>query len=495
MALSGRLQRLGMSLVCGVLLPLAFAPFNYWPIAIVSLAGLFLALAGTGPKLAFQTALAFGLPAFLGGTYWTFISVTVFYGAPAALGVAATAGLVLALALFFAVIVTIATRLVRIEGSFGLLGVLPALWVLAEWCRGWMFSGFGWLSPGYSQSDTWLMGIAPVFGLHGVGYAVALSAGAVLVVVSRDARARTTATVVLVAVWGGGWALDGWRWTQPKPELVNVAIAQAAIRQDQKWRPEQYVPTLETYRDLSLQVSGRDLVVWPEVAVPNLFTNARGFLEDVQSELGAHGGTLITGILRQHADGVQRNAVVAMTAQPQFYLKRHLVPFGEYVPLPEFMLQWLRAFAIPFPDIGAGTPEQPLLYVAGERIAVSICYEDVFGAEQLEFFPEASLIVNVANDAWFGESIAAAQHLQIARVRAAEVGRYVLRATNTGMSAVINPLGRVLAAGPSFEPVVLRATIQGFTGATPYVRWGNVPVVVAAVLVIAFALVRERRRG
>ena len=245
---------------------------------------------------------------------------------------------------------------------------------------------------------------------------------------------------------------------------------------------------------MSLRASGRDLIVWPEVAVPNLFTSAREYLEGVQRELDSSGSTLITGVLLAGPSGAAQNAVVAMTPQAQFYVKRHLVPFGEYFPVPGFARDWLRLLDLPYSDLGSGAAEQAPLVVAGEEIAVTICYEDVFGAEQLAAFPQSSLIVNVSNDAWFGRSIAADQHLQIARLRAAEVGRYVIRSTNTGVSAVINPLGGVVESGPSFEPALLTATVQGFTGATPYVRWGNYPVVIAALLVLVAAAFMARRR-
>jgi len=487
---------LPVSVASGAALPLAFEPFGFWLLGPLCLAGLFLALQGAAPRRAFMIALCFGLCSFLGGTYWTFISVTVFYGAPLALGVAATAGLVLALALFFAIAIALAARFIGLSGTLGIAVVMPAVWIIAEWCRGWMFSGFGWLSVGYSQSDTWLIGLAPVFGVHGVSAAAALSAAALLLLVQRrHPAARSIAIATIVVVWFAAWLLESERWTAPRPGLVNIAIAQAAVPQDQKWLPEQYLPTLERYRDLSLAASGRDIIVWPEVAVPNRFSSARPFLEDLQAELATRGSTLVTGILRGHDDGNARNAVVAMSSEPQFYIKRHLVPFGEYLPLPELLLGWLDAFNVPYPNIGAGNQDQPLLRVAGESIAVSICYEDVFGAEQLDFFPEATLIVNVANDAWFGHSIAADQHLQIARLRAAEVGRYVIRSTNTGVSAIIDPLGNVVRAGPKFQAVLLSETVQGFTGSTPYVVWGNYPVVITAFLaLLGAAVLRARRR-
>jgi len=493
-----RIRRRFAPVLCagaGALLPLAFEPFGFWILAPVCLAVLFAMLQDTTPRQAFVRSLCFGLCSFLAGTYWTYISVSVYYGAPAALGVAATAGLVLALALFFATAITIAARFIGLTGRLGLAVVMPAVWIVAEWCRSWMFSGFGWLSLGYSQSDTWLMSLAPVLGVHGVTAALALSAAALSLLLTRQpAPARVSACVMLTVIWGAGWILTGQRWTQPRPNVVNVSIAQASVPQNEKWLPERYLPTLRTYRELSLAASGRDIIVWPEVAVPNLYASARPFLESLRGELAGSGSTVVTGILRNHDDGNARNAVVAMTPEPQFYLKRHLVPFGEYTPLPDFLLRWLDEWKVPYPDIGAGSFEQPLLRVAGELIAVSICYEDVFGAEQRDFLPDATLIINVANDAWFGRSIAADQHLQIARLRAAEAGRYVIRSTNTGISAIIDPLGNIVRAGPKFQPVLLNETVQGFTGSTPYVVWGNYPVVTAALAALLVALVLRARR-
>ena len=490
-------SRFGFVICCiaGVSLPFAFAPFNVWLVAPLALAALFVMLSGTSPRQAFIRALVFGFSSFLVGAYWIFISVSVFYGAPAALGIAATVGLALLLASFVAVVVSLVARFVSLSGVVGAHVVLPAAWVLAEWLRSWLFTGFGWLSAGYSQTDTWLMSFAPMLGLLGVSYAVALTAGALASTLSVPASTRRTAAMLVVAVWGIAWIFSGWRWTSPRPSLVNVAIAQAAIDQDRKWLPEQYQPTLDIYRELSLRAGGRDLIVWPEVAVPNLYEYARDYLQIVQQEVAQDGATLVTGILQRQDDGAQLNSVVAMTASPQFFAKRHLVPFGEYIPLPRFMLTWLGNLGIPYPDIGAGESDQALLAVAGEQLSVSICYEDVFGAEQRDFLPAASLIVNVANDAWFGRSIAAEQHLQIARLRAAEAGRYVLRATNTGVSAVIDPLGNVVERGPSYEPALLQATVQGFEGSTPYVRFGDAPVVLISLVLLSAAVFREKRRG
>jgi apolipoprotein N-acyltransferase len=191
------------------------------------------------------------------------------------------------------------------------------------------------------------------------------------------------------------------------------------------------------------------------------------------------------GILRGDAESsAVQNTVITLEDPPQLYVKRHLVPYGEYFPVPGFVRNWLRLMSLPYSDTVPGEADQPPLEVAGETIAVTICYEDVFGAEQLHYLPEATLLVNVSNDAWFGDSIAPSQHLQIARVRAAEAGRYLLRATNTGVSGIINPRGDVVASSPPFEPHVLRGVVRGFTGSTPYARWGNYAVVIAMLMLL-----------
>ncbi len=201
------------------------------------------------------------------------------------------------------------------------------------------------------------------------------------------------------------------------------------------------------------------------------------------------------GILREEDEGTGfQNTVVALGEPPRVYFKRHLVPFGEYFPVPGFIRDWMRRMSpLPYLDANPGAPDQDPLDVAGERIAVTICYEDVFGAEQLATLGQATLLVNVSNDAWFGDSIAPHQHLQIARMRAAEGHRYLLRATNTGVTAVIDPRGRVVERLPQFEPGVLETTVQGFTGPTPYARWGNWPVVSGALLVLAATFAVNRR--
>lgn len=477
------------ALVAGGMLPFAFAPYHQFYVAPLSYAALFVLWRGASAKAALGLGFAYGLAAFAAGTYWTYISVHEYGNSPVALAVLLSAGLIAVLAAFVAVVGYAAARSGCTRGAAAWLCALPALWVIVEWSRGWLFTGFGWLSAGYSQTGSWAFGLAPVLGQHGVGWVVLETAGALVTLALGGRRARCVALVVLAVLWGGGYVLGNQQWTEPRGSVRRVALVQGAVPQDLKWRPEQLEPTMRTYRRLTETAAGNDLVVWPEAAIPALYSRVEPYLDGMADWARANDTEVMLGILRGGPDGTGfQNTLVALGEPPEFYFKRHLVPFGEYFPVPGFVRDWMRLMSLPYVDATPGPPEQPPLGVAGERIAVTICYEDVFGAEQLHSLPEATLLVNISNDAWFGDSIAPAQHLQISRMRAAEAGRYLLRATNTGITAVIDPRGRVVESLPQFEAGVLESTVQGFTGATPYARVGNYPVVTGAALVLAVTL-------
>jgi apolipoprotein N-acyltransferase len=472
----------------GAALPLAFAPFEQFWLAPFSYAALFYAWRDAAPRRALGLAFAYGCASFGFGTYWTYIAVREFGEAPIALAAFLTVGLTAVLAAFVALAGWLAARAFRTSGAVAWLVTLPALFVLTEWLRGWMFTGFGWLAAGYSQTDSWLMGYAPLAGIHAMSGGVLVSAGALVTLVLGTNRQRAAALGVVAAVWLGGLAARGQEFTQPKQRPLEIALVQGAITQDLKWRPEQLPPTLALYNDLTKQSAGADLIIWPEAAIPTLIEYVGDYLESVRQSAERQGGTVLVGILRL-PPGVTtpetfQNILVALTEDPQVYVKRHLVPFGEYFPVPDFIRSWMRLMSLPYIDAAPGADDQPPMLAAGERLAVTICYEDVFGAEQLHYLPEATLLVNVSNDGWFGDSIAPHQHLQIARVRAAEAGRYMLRATNTGVTAVIDNRGSVVETLPQFHVGLLKQTARGYTGATPYARVGNWFIVVSALAML-----------
>ena len=482
--------KLFIAVSAGAALPLAFAPFNFFWLAPICYAALLRVWGGASPGHAFWLGFAFGAASFFGGVHWVYISIHDYGEAPIILALILTGGMVGLLACYAGLVGWVAARWFSTVGPWAWLGIFPALWVFLEWCRGWFLSGFGWLSAGYSQTDSWLMGYAPVVGLYGISWIVLLTAGAILTLLGTTGRRRFQALLLIIVLWGSGLVSGNHRWTQPRENVLNVALVQGAISQDLKWRPEQLTPTLDLYRRLTEQTEGSELIIWPEAAVPALYGQVTDYLEEIRMAAAERKATVMLGILRNDpGGGTFQNTLVALTDPPSFYVKRHLVPFGEFFPVPGFIRNWMRLASLPYINAVPGSANQSPLQIAGERIAISICYEDVFGAEQLHYLDNASLLVNVSNDAWFGDSIAPHQHLQIARLRAAEAGRYLLRATNTGISAIIDPQGRVVARSPQFLPAVLKGSVQGFFGSTPYARWGNYPVIIGTLLMLLFQFV------
>jgi apolipoprotein N-acyltransferase len=309
---------------------------------------------------------------------------------------------------------------------------------------------------------------------------------------------RWLAVGVFVAPWICGGLLGTMTWTQPVGSPVAVTLIQGGISQDRKWLPEEFQPTLEHYRSRTGSARTSDIVVWPEVAIPSVDDRVEGYIDALEADARQSGQTIFFGILEraEDRDGETRihNSVFAIDGQRrQVYRKRHLVPFGEYFPVPESVRSWMRMLNLPHSDLTPGDATQPLIRTGeGIDFAVAICYEDAYGAEQLYALPDAELLVNVSNDAWFGDSIAPHQHLQIARMRSLEAGRAAIRATNTGISAFIGAGGEILDSGDQFQPVVLTRSLQGRQGSTPYAAYGNYPIVLLSGLFLAVFWLRTR---
>ncbi len=476
----------------GAVLPLAFAPLQWLWLAPLSLGLFFFVVDEQRPRDGFWIGACYGWSSFLFGTSWVYISVREFGQAPLPVALFVTAGMVLILGLYAALIGYVGNRYFTRCGQFRLLLVWPALWIIGEWLRARLLSGFGWLSLGYSQSDSALLGYAPVVGVLGISFILALSAGAGVLFLRRPQLPRLVPIGVVTLLWFAGFALQSVGWTNPRAEPVSVSLVQGAIPQDEKWLPRSRAPTLALYAELTEAELGRDLIIWPEAAIPALYHRVQPYLARMEAAALARNSLVLLGILRDDPDSTFQNTVVALNGDRSTYVKRHLVPFGEYFPVPAFVRRWMRLMSLPYTDAVPGKADQAPLPAGGELLGVTICYEDVFGAEQLEFARNASILVNVSNDAWFGDSIAAHQHLQIARMRAAEAGRYLLRATNTGISAVIDPWGKVLERSPQFRAAVVRADITGMDGHTPYARFGDWPALMLAVTILVAALAALR---
>ncbi|MEJ2514186.1 MAG: apolipoprotein N-acyltransferase [Gammaproteobacteria bacterium] len=482
------------ALAAGLCLPLAFAPFGLWPVSVLSPAVLFLAWSNASPRRAAWRGFLYGLGAFGAGTWWTFVSVHDFGRAPAALAAFLTVGLAAAMAAYYGALGWFARRFLAADGArLWLLG-LPAAWTLTEWLRGWLFTGFPWLSLGYSQTDGPFAPLAPVGGVFGISWACALAAGALAALVRGAGQARAAAVVVLGALAASTALAGRAEWTEPAGEPLSTVMVQGAVGQDEKWLAGSLAPTRALYLDLSEAAWGADLVIWPEAAIPALLHQETEFIADVAARAREAGSALLLGILEHNrVEDRYHNILLALGDEAQIYRKRHLVPFGEFFPVPAFVRRWMRLMNLPYTDFAPGEADPPPLELAGVKVAPTICYEDAFGNEQRVFLPESGLLVNVSNDAWFGDTVAPHQHLQIARMRAMETGRWMLRATNNGISAVISPRGRLAYRSAQFVPEVIRAEVTPRTGATPWVRVGDGAVAAAAALAALAAL--RRRRG
>ena len=482
-----------LALAAGALLPLAFAPFHFIGLAVLSPAVLFALWLGVSPRRAFVRGYLYGAGMFGVGVSWVFVSMYDNGGVGLALSLFLTSVFVLFLALFPGVLAYGLARLFPQTSTracnFKLLLLFPAAWVLWEWVRGWFLTGFPWLVLGYSQIDGPLAGVAPLLGVYGVSLAAASSAGWLVLILRGAGAWRIGAALGVALLWGGAAALNSVSWVQPAGAPLKVSLLQGNIPQELKWLWDLRDPTMELYAALTRESWDSDLIVWPESAVPALYHDVEDFFDGLAVEANEHGSALLIGVIYQERDDGPYYNSVASVGGPgprQFYHKRHLVPFTEYLPLESLLGGIVKFMQVPMSDFSAGHSAAPLA-VAGQHAGISICYEDAFGEESIEALPEATLLVNVTNDAWFGHSIAPQQHLQMARMRALEAGRPMLRATNTGLTAVMDERGRVQSRAPQFEVYALHDTVQPMQGMTPYARFGNAALVTLIVIVIAGA--------
>ena len=506
--------RLLLSALLGAGSVLGFAPVSLFPIPVATLACLaWLWQSSRSAGQALALGLSFGLGYFLTGTSWVYVSMHDFGGMAWPAAGFATLFFCTYLALFPAVAGWAFAR-ISAPGWARATIVFPALWALAEWVRGWMFTGFPWLAVGYSQSpDGPLSGFASVLGVYGVSLLVAASAGLLVWLAGALAATRRErpsnrahalllhpALLFLVALWLTGWVLQRVPWTAPAGEPVTVSLVQGNIEQDLKWRPESARASLEAYLELTLRTHGR-LILLPETALPVFNVDLpREYLDALARPARDRGGDLLTGVPEYVNGDPPRyyNSVMSFGTRPtQAYRKYHLVPFGDYVPRWGFITWIMNTLQIPLSDFSRAEPYQRPLDVAGQRVAVNICYEDAFGEEIIRQLPEATLLANFTNDAWWGKSAASDQHLQIAQMRSQETGRYMLRATNTGVTAIIDDGGHVVGRVPQFVVAVLEGQAQGRKGSTPYALWGNWAflALIAASLLVPPLLNRFRRRG
>ncbi|WP_105103645.1 apolipoprotein N-acyltransferase [Microbulbifer pacificus] len=495
------------ALMAGGLLTLSLAPFDHWWCSLLSL-GLFAWLLAPGRgaavatgKSTFWLALCYGLGLFGTGGSWVYVSITDFGNSSPLLGVLLTGGFVAIMAVLFALPFAFLARFRAHPASFAL--AFAALWFASEWFRTWMFTGFPWLFAGYGHIHTWLAGWAPVLSVYGIGLLLAFSA-AVFALLARRAFESWTSPgtisllVTAVLLWPAGLLLSKIEWTRADGETLTVGLVQANIPQEKKWLPEFRGETIKRYQVASEELNrqGVDVVIWPEAALPLLYHHAPNLMQALQDNAQATGTDLITGILydtEQDLRPVVHNSAAVFGSEQQLYHKRHLVPFGEYVPLEDWIRGTIQFFNLPTSFIRPGPEGQPPLQAGNLSWAPLICYEIVYPQLVAKSSGDAQVLLTLSNDAWFGRSIGPLQHMQMAQMRALETGRYLVRGTNTGVTAIVAPDGHILKQLPQFERATLTGKVEARSGFTPFMVVGVWAMVALATLMLAVAALLQRR--
>ncbi|MEE4279441.1 MAG: apolipoprotein N-acyltransferase [Halieaceae bacterium] len=481
-----RWQVLALAPLSGALLTLSLAPFGLWPAAILGCAIYAYLLAGCTPRQAIGRGWLFGIGFFGSGSSWVYVSIHVYGNASPLLAGSLTLAFCAGLGLLHALQAWIYARFVRILPGGMLLG-FAALWVLFEWLRSWLLTGFPWLYLGYAHIDTWLAGWAPILGVYALSFAVAFSASCLFLAWrSRQTAALVSYGGLLAAMWGGGLLLRPIEWVAPaSPEPLSVALYQPNIPLERKWDRSAYAEILAQYEQAVRPMFARDLILWPESAIPRLYAGARAFLDPIAQRADVTDTTLITGIPTRDEDGRLYNSIMALGLGSGVYHKQRLVPFGEYVPLEEWLRGLIDFFDLPMSNFTRGGAKQQPLQAGNHRVAPLICYEIVYPELVARSARRSELLVTISNDTWFGASIGPLQHLQMARMRALENGRYLLRGTNNGVSAIIDHRGSIIARTPQFEEATLTGEAQVMLGHTPFTSFGSTPLLTALFTLLA----------
>ena len=476
------------AVIAGVLFTLSFSPFDYAFLVFIALAFFRLSLIDLSVKKAALRGFLFGLGLFGLGVSWVFVSLVVNQQSGLVLPVLMT----FLYCSFWAIFPAIAAFLyakIRVNSKVDWL-IFACVWMFVEYIRGeWALGGFPWLQVAYSQLDTSLSGYVPVLGVYGAGLMAAIiSALMAELFIARTYRIRYL--LVIISLFSAGALLQSVSWTEVSGKALKVSLLQGNIAQKDKWAIENRNATLKQYYDDTVAHWQSDLIVWPETAIPAYFDDVKqDYLLPLEQEAQAHNTDIITSLPFKDKAGRLYNSVLVLGENRGIYKKIHLLPFGEYLPWQPVSGYILGLMNVRLGRFSSGAIDQPLLKAAGHYFVTSICYEDAFGEQSIRYVKQARFLVNVTNDGWFDGSIEPYQHMQIARMRALESGRYLLRVTNTGVSAIVDDKGKIAKQAPIMERVVITSDIRPMSGLTPYAQIGDKPVIFLIALILLSSLV------
>ncbi|OGT39436.1 MAG: apolipoprotein N-acyltransferase [Gammaproteobacteria bacterium RIFCSPHIGHO2_12_FULL_36_30] len=479
------------SLLSGAFLPLAFSPFNVYSVAFIFPAILLAIWLRVNTKKAFWLGWLFGIGFFGTGASWIYVSIHEFGNSNVFLAALITFIFVIWMGLYFACFGYIFKKTFsQFSEAKQCLLVFPALWVLFEYLRSILFTGFPWILLGYSQLTTPLQGLAPIIGVYGLSLVTVLIAGALVLLATKQSRsAKIISFIIIFVIVGLGWIFKNHAWTKPFGKPIKASLIQGNIPFNIKWDESYILENINVYKNLTLENLSSQLIVWPEGAFPVYAQNAEKFIRQLSAVAKQHHSNIIFGvpILNQKTQQYY-NGLLLIGENHGEYLKKHLVPFGEYIPLKNIFGKVMHYFNIPMSGFSAGPKKQPDLKINNIRIAPFICYEIAFPNEVLNAAEHSELLMTLSDDSWFGKSIALAQHLQMAQMRSLETGRAQLLSTNTGITAFISPFGKIETGAPIDQRVVLTHDIQPMTGKTPLMRWHYYPVMGLVIIMLLLLL-------
>ncbi|WP_459680862.1 apolipoprotein N-acyltransferase [Vibrio comitans] len=501
-----RLMRPLAAAFVGASTTLSFAPFQIWPLALLSPVLLLLLLKGQSTRSSALIGYLWGIGLFATGISWVHVSIDTFGGMPKAASLLLMALLVGYLSIYSALFTALFTRFNGNKNWFKALLVTPALWLVCDWLRGWALTGFPWLLLGYTQIDSPLAGLAPIGGVDLISMWVMAISSSVAMIINRRTWKLVWIPVALFAVAGLTHFIN---WVTPdESRAQTVALIQGNVHQETKWLPSQRWPTLMKYMDHTRQNWDADIIIWPEAAIPAFEDEVTSFMENLDKAARMNNSAVITGVLTQEGRNTYYNSVTTVGVTPSGeynydtqprYNKHHLLPFGEFVPLEDFLRPLAPFFNLPMSSFQRGGYIQDNIVAKGMHMVVALCYEIIFGQQLRDnITDETDYILTLSNDAWFGDSIGPLQHMAIARMRALEFGMPVIRATNNGVTAVTDYKGHITADLPQFEEAVLRAKVVPTNGKTPYVQFGGLPldIIVFCIILISLLLsVRNRSKS
>ncbi|UTW44947.1 apolipoprotein N-acyltransferase [bacterium SCSIO 12696] len=483
------LHRIALPLA-GALLPLSLAPFFWWPASIISAAVLALLLTDNSGKHSYWHTVLYGLGVFAVGASWVFNSINVYSETPFVAALLLTALFVAVLALIFA----LPFWLLGWVGNKPVMRLLafPAVWVVAEWFIGWILTGFPWIYLGYGHIHSWLAGWAPIGGVLSISWIVAFCGATAALMIKQRSRTAIIALCSCLGLWLGGLALQQANWTTPGTP-ISIGVLQPNIPQNDRWQLDYRDRIIRNNLQLAEPLWGNQLVIWPEAAIPELQHRVMPLVRQLDQLARQNDTAFITGIPVYNFEKDEfYNSVIGLGKASGEYRKQHLVPFGEYVPLASVLRKLGGFFDLPMSGFTPGTANQSLISTGEHKIATAICYEIAYQGLVRKLTPEANLILTVSNDTWFGDTLAPHQHLAMAQMRALENGKPVIRATNDGITALINSNGKVAKKLPQFTDGILISQISPYEGNTPYTHIGHWPVLAFSMLCLVVCFYRKR---